>query len=43
MQLYLGYRHHTADFDLVDVNGAKVNSTGVEDFDTVISGAKIAF
>jgi len=43
MQLYLGYRHHTADFDLVNAAGEKVNGVGVEDFDTLISGAKIAF
>jgi predicted porin len=44
MQVYLGYRHHTADFDLVDSGtGAKVNGLGVEDFDTLIGGSKIAF
>jgi len=43
MQIYLGYRHHTADFELVDAAGNRVASEGVEDFDTVISGAKIAF
>jgi hypothetical protein len=43
MQVYLGYRHHTAEFDLVDGAGAAVAATGVEDFDTVIAGSKIAF
>jgi hypothetical protein len=43
MQLYLGYRHHTADFDLVDINGAAVAASGIEDFDTIIAGSKIAF
>jgi len=43
MQLYLGYRHHTAEFDLVDGTGARAPALGVEDFDTLVSGAKIAF
>jgi hypothetical protein len=43
MQVYLGYRHHTVEFDLVDGAGAAVASQGVEDFDTLIAGSKIAF
>ena len=43
MQLYLGYRQHSADFDLVDNAGGAVSDASFEDFHTVISGAKIAF
>ncbi len=43
MQIYIGYRHHTASFDLVDGGGATVAARGVEDFDTIIAGSKIAF
>lgn len=43
MEVYLGYRHDSADFDLVDGNGARVQDSDVEDFDSVIAGSKIAF
>lgn len=43
MQLYLGYRRHGSHFDLVGPGGAAVGATGVEDFDTVVAGSKIAF
>jgi len=43
MQLYLGYRRHSADFDLVDGAGGAAGTAQLEDFDTVISGAKISF
>lgn len=43
MQLYIGYRHHEADFNLVDGAGATVAHTGFEEFDTVIAGGIIAF
>jgi len=43
MQVYIGYRHHTAEFDLVDVNGNSVAASPIEDFDTIIAGSKIAF
>ncbi len=43
MQLYIGYRHHTASFDLVDGAGNAVAARSVEDFDTVIAGSKISF
>lgn len=43
MQLYLGCRHHSAHFDLVDNDGHVVASSPLEDFDTVIGGAKVAF
>jgi predicted porin len=43
MQLYLGYRRHSADVDLLDQSGAAVSDANFEDFHTVISGAKIAF
>jgi hypothetical protein len=43
MQVYIGWRRHSAAFDLVDVTGAAVTEAGVEDFDTLIAGAKISF
>jgi predicted porin len=43
MQIYLGYRHHEADFDLVDGAGAAVGASGTESFDTIVMGSKIAF
>jgi hypothetical protein len=43
MQVYLGYRHHTADFDILDAGGARVNAGNIDAFDTVIAGSKIAF
>jgi hypothetical protein len=43
MKLYLGYRHWEADFDLVDINGDRVQTIGIEDHWHVISGARISF
>ena len=43
MQLYVGYRHHEADFDLVDGGGAAVAHIWLEEFDTVVTGGIIAF
>lgn len=43
MQLYLGYRHHEVGFDVVDGAGAAVGAASLEDFDTVLTGAKISF
>lgn len=43
MQIYIGYRHHEADFDLVDGAGAGVSGSGLESFDTIVMGSKIAF
>lgn len=43
MQIYLGYRRYSADFELVDGTGASTAAAGVRDFDTVIAGSKIAF
>jgi hypothetical protein len=43
MQIYLGYRHHSADFDLVDSGSAKVSGGNIDDFDTLLAGSKIAF
>ncbi len=43
MQLYLGYRHHEANFSLVNNTGASVATTGLEDFDTIVAGSLIAF
>ena len=43
LQLYLGYRFHSADVDLVDRAGAAAGAVALEDFQTVISGAKISF
>ena len=43
MQVYIGWRRHSAGFELVDVTGASVTEVAVEDFDTLIAGAKISF
>lgn len=43
MQIYLGYRHHDFDFDLVDALRAAVAAPGAESFQTVVMGSKIAF
>lgn len=43
MQVYVGYRHREADFDLVDAGGGAAASAGLEEFHTVIMGSKIAF
>jgi hypothetical protein len=43
MQIYIGYRHHTAEFDLVDNVGGAAGAASIEDFDTLIAGSKIAF
>lgn len=43
MQIYLGYRHHDFDFDLVDGAGAAVSGEGLESFQTIVVGSKIAF
>ena len=43
MQLYLAYRNHEVDFDIVDVNGAAVAANGIEDFSTVLAGGRIEF
>lgn len=43
LEVYVGYRHHTADVDLLDNAGLAVDATSLEDFDTVVTGAKIAF
>ena len=43
LQLYLGYRQHSAGADLVNGAGGAVGSASLEDFHTVITGAKIAF
>lgn len=43
MQLYLGYRHHEVDFDIVDNGGNALPVLGLEDFDTVIAGGRIEF
>jgi hypothetical protein len=43
MQIYVGYRHHTADFDLVDAAGREVASHKIDAFDTVVAGSKVAF
>lgn len=43
MQVYLGWRRHSAEFDLVDRDGNGVSAAGIEDFDTLIGGTKIAF
>lgn len=43
MQVYLGYRHHTAEFELLTSGGVDVPAAGIDDFDTLVTGAKIAF
>lgn len=43
MQIYLGYRHHEASFDLVDGDGAGVAASGTDEFQTFAVGSKIAF
>ncbi len=43
MQIYLGYRHHTAHFDLVDASGQGAPARAIDNFDTVIAGTKVAF
>lgn len=43
MDVYIGYRHHEADFDLVDGIGASVAGAGLDDFETLIVGSKVAF
>ncbi len=43
LQIYLGYRHHTADIDLADKNGVLADKARLEDFDTVMVGMLIDF
>ncbi len=43
MQIYLGYRHHEADFDLVDGADDAVVGGGLESFQTIVAGSKIAY
>ncbi len=43
MEIYLGYRHHTVDFDVVDSAGNAVPAASIEAFDTIIAGSKISF
>ncbi len=43
MRVYVGYRNYSADFDLVDGNGAAVAEANIEDFHTIITGSKIEF
>lgn len=43
MQVYLGYRHWSAEFDLVDGVGTAAEAAAFEDFHTFIMGSKIAF
>lgn len=43
MQIYLGYRHHSFDFDLVDSAGDEVAGEGLESFQSIVVGSKIAF
>jgi hypothetical protein len=42
MDVFVGFRHHQADVDLVDNAGAKVPSAAFNDFITVMSGATLA-
>jgi hypothetical protein len=43
MQIYAGWRRHSVDIDLVDSNGDAVGAAGLEEFDTLVAGSKIAF
>ena len=43
MQIYLGYRHHAFDVDLVDGGGGAVASPGIESFQSIVMGSKISF
>ncbi|KUO64294.1 MAG: hypothetical protein APF80_14965 [Alphaproteobacteria bacterium BRH_c36] len=42
-QLYIGFRHHSADIDLVDRSGTRVPTVPLESFDTFIAGMMIEF
>jgi len=43
MDIYIGYRHHEAEFDLVNGAGASVADASIDGFDTVIVGSNISF
>lgn len=43
MQIYLGYRHHSADFKLADRTGANTPAARFDDFQTVVLGSFIEF
>ena len=43
MQIYLGYRFHETEFDLLDAAGGAVQAQTIEDFHTLVMGSKIAF
>ena len=43
IHVYLGFRRHSAGFEIADVDGTDVAAAKVEDFDTLIAGSKIAF
>jgi len=43
MQMYVGYRHYQAGFDLVDATGANVAAEALDSYDTVIVGSIILF
>lgn len=42
-QIYIGYRHHSADIDLVDRNGTRVPTVPLASFDTLVAGMMIEF
>ena len=43
MEIYIGYRHHEFDLDLVDGGGGALVTPGIENFQTVVVGTKISF
>lgn len=43
MSLYIGYRHHDFDFDLVDGGGAHLATPALENFQSIVVGSKISF
>ena len=43
LQLYIGYRHYEPDIRLVDLDGTRVRTAPLDDFQTVMTGAIIDF
>lgn len=43
LQLYVGYRHHSAAFDLVDRTGSSRAAEQIDDFHTIVFGSFVEF
>lgn len=43
MEVYIGYRHHDVDLDLVDSGGDRLSTPGIENFQSIVVGSKISF